>query len=623
MTVRRWLAGALALLLAGSAGGAGRVPKPKPQEAEARLRRDVTFLASDACEGRGPTTHGLDLAADYIAAEFKAAGLKPGAPDGSYFQPFTLPGAVLDAPAAMALHGPRGQSVALKQGAQFWPMGLGHSGEVDGRPAVFAGYGVTSEEGAGYDDYAGLDAEDRVVFVLRDAPRPGAREKEAAFGGAKRPRLASFNEKIANAEKHKAAALVVVNDRGTARDGDGLLDFSYTALSRSPATIPVVHVRRAVLDEMLRAGGGPGLADVERDIDHDLSPRSRPLDGWSVDLAVKMHRSKDAIALKNVVGVLDGSGPLADETVVVGAHYDHLGYGGFSSLAGLKKMAIHHGADDNGSGTTAVLELARRFGSEPRRKGRRMVFITFSGEELGLFGSDYYCKHPLFPLDETAAMLNLDMVGRLRPDKDTGKPRLLVQGTGTAKGFDRLLEEVNRAYDFKLVKTAGGGSGLSDHSSFAAKKVPVLFCWTDLHEDYHRPSDTADRINVEGLRRVVDFGEELLNSLTTVEPRPEYVEVKGGSGSASPSMSGPRLGIRPSYSDDEEGKGVLLAGVSEGQPAAKAGLKEGDRIVEVAGKPVKNLEGYMQVMGAQKKTGTLDVVILRGGKRMTVKVQLD
>jgi hypothetical protein len=613
MTVRgwqlRWPTLALVVALAAAPGLVAET-LTRTDESEARLRRDVSFLASDACEGRGVTTEGIRKAADYIAAEFRKAGLRPGGVDGTYFQPFTMPGAVLEAPATLALRGPKGQVVTLKQGADFYPMGIGHAGSVNGLPVVFAGHGISSASDPAYDDYAGLDAADKVVVVLRDAPPKLA-------GGEKQRKLAALASKIATAEEHQAAALLVVNDAATAADGDDLLDFNFTALSLGRAGIPVLHVRRAVLESMLPEGAAE-LAAAER----DGKPHGKSLEGWSATLSVKMKRDK--VALKNVIGVLDGSGPLANETVVVGAHYDHLGYGGpfgnfTSSLARPKKMAIHHGADDNGSGTASILELARRFGQAPPPARRRLVFMAFSGEEINLLGSAHYTKEPVFPLENTAAMVNLDMVGRLRPDKDTKEDKLLTEGSGTAKTFAALLDEVNQKYHFKLVKKPGG-IGPSDHASFCLKKIPVLFCWTDYHDDYHKPSDTADKINVPGMRKVVDFTADLVTRLATAPARPEYVEVKSDHGPLTGSV--PRLGIRPSYSDADE-TGVLLEDVTKDGPAAKAGVRAGDRIVEVAGKPVKNLESYMTVMTGRQKTGTLELVILRAGKRLPMTVRLE
>jgi hypothetical protein len=583
-----------------------------PTACESRLRRDVTYLASDELEGRGVTTRGIDLAADYIATQFKQAGLKPAAADGSYFEPFAMAGAVLMAPAKLRLRGPGGQQIQLEAGTQFQPLGVSGSGEVRG-PLVFAGYGITSKDPE-IDDYADLDAAGKIVVILRDTPRA---DNKFALSPNWRRKHGSLTEKMTNAAAHKAAAVLFVNDRDTARDGDDLLNFGYYAAGRAVLRmpdLPALHVRRSVIEAMLHEK----LEDVEHDIDRDLKPHSRELTGWTADVDVSVWRAKNALRLKNVVGVLEGSGPLKDETVVIGAHYDHLGYGGFGSLASTKKMAIHHGADDNGSGATAIMELARRFGAAPRREGRRLLFIAFSAEESGLFGSEAYCKEPLFPLESTTAMINLDMVGRLARDRNTGKDRLTVYGTGTAKTFDGLIEALNKKYDFQLKKVATG-IGPSDQMSFYNKKVPVFFLFTNDHADYHRPTDTADKINVPGMRRVVDLTDELAAYLATVPQRPEYVKVAGPS--MSPGVSGPRLGIRPDYGDD--GEGVLLGGVSDGAPAAKAGLKEGDRIVEIAGQPVKSLEGYMVLMRNHKVGDTIDVTVLRAKEKKVFKVKLE
>jgi hypothetical protein len=580
---------------------------------EERLRKDVFYLASDALEGRGPTTKGINLAADYIAVEFKKAGLHPGGVDGTYFQPFPYPAKVLDEPARLTLKGPKGQEIELKQGVQFNPMGLGHAGKLTA-PVVFAGYGITSAA-AKYDDYDGIDATDKVVMVLRDSPHYEKNEETVARLKASSP----FTRKIANAEKHKAAAVLFVNDAETARGGDDLLDFNFTAVGRisQESNLPALHVRRSVLQTMLTACAAADLSDLERDIDKDLVPQSMELTGWTVSLEVKAHKGE--ITLKNVVGERDGAGPLARETVVVGAHYDHLGYGGAggSMVKTLKKPTIHPGADDNASGSAAVMELARRFGATPARVGRRLVFICFSGEEIGLEGSKYYCEHPLFPLEETAAMFNLDMVGRLRPDEKSHKDNVLVEGAGTGKNFPDLIEAANQKYDFNLVKKSETLPANSDHFSFYKKKVPVLFFWTGYHPDYHKPSDTADKVNFAGIAKIVDLSADVITTLAT-EPRPEYQVVKVNTARRS---DGPTLRVMPNYTDG--GDGLLLDGVADDGPAAKAGLRAGDRIVEVAGAPVKNITTYMEAMSAQKRGEIIDVEVLRDGKRKSIKVKLD
>jgi hypothetical protein len=578
---------------------------------EARMRKDIFFLASDECQGRGVTTKGINRAADYIANEFKKAGLKPAGENGTYFQPFTISGiGQLGSPNTVVLHGPQGQTVELTLDQHFSPLGMSGSGKVNA-PVVFVGYGATTSDGS-YDDYKDVDVAGKIVVILRKVPR--AHNRQAPFDGTKGMAHAPLRVKLDQAKTHQAAAVWFLNHASDTAGGDDLMPFDYTIYEAS-SSLPVLQLRRSVVDEMIQSSLGTRLRDLEADIDRDLKPRSAELAGWTAQLQVTVKREN--LPVKNVVGVLEGTGPKANETVVVGAHYDHLGYGGMGSLAQLKKPEIHHGADDNGSGTTSIMELARRFGQMPTRD-RRLVFIAFSGEESGLLGSRHYCNHPIFPLADTVAMVNLDMVGRLRSDPETKKDKLIVYGTGSAKTFDGLIEGLNKKYDFQLKKVPSG-MGPSDQMSFYLKKIPVFFLFTDLHPDYHRPSDTADKINVPGMRRVVDLTEEMVVQLLQAPERPEYVKSsEGGTPSGAQRMEGPRLGIQPTYGDDKEG--VLLEDVSEGGAAAKAGLKAGDRIVELGGKPVKNLEGYMALMKGRKKGEAIEVGVLRDGKKMTIKV---
>ena len=592
------------LVLMGGAAGSSN------DAIQARMRKDVTFLASDECEGRGVETQGIQKAAAYIAAEFAEAGLKPGGVDGTYFQPFDIKGrSQLDEGNKLTLKGPLGQVIDLTLGKDFQVMGLSGSGTVTA-PVIFVSYGATAPS-IDYDDYKGVDVAGKIVVVLRHTPR--WRSTELPFDGARKDEHASLEKKQGLAESNKAAAVLLVNDSTEAPGGDKLMPFSYVA-NATPGGIPAVQVRRAIVDELCQSSFGTLLADVEKAIDRDLKPRSRPLVGWTATVTTNVTRT--TIACKNIIGVAEGAGPLAKETVVIGAHYDHLGYGGSGSLAkDPSKKQIHHGADDNGSGTTTVMELARRFGHMKDRQGRRLVFITFSGEELGLLGSRYYCnKQPLFPLADTVAMVNLDMVGRLKNDKETSKPKLIVEGVGTAKTFEQMIDKLNTGF---LFSKKPGGTGPSDHDSFARKQIPVIFFWTGNHPDYHRPTDTADKINVAGMRQIADFAERIINELAGDSKRPEYVQV-ASSFKGSPGASGPKLGIMPNYEEDVEG--VLVGGVADDGPAAQGGLKAGDVIVELGGKAVRNLNSYMVIMAQQRSGQTLDVAIMRAGKKLTLKV---
>lgn len=610
---------------------------------EERMRHDIGLLASDEFEGRGVTTNGINKAAGYIAQQFEKAGLKAGGKEGSYFQPFSMPGGTLAGPAALKLTGPNDQVIDLKPGAQFNLFGMSHAGDVSG-PLVFVGYGITTPE---YDEYKGLDVEGKIVVVLRDTPR--ADNRFTPFAGPAKREHGSFTKKMQLAVKNKAAGILFVNDRDTATEGDDLLHFAFVAHAPSPAKLPAAHIRRSVLDTMLKSSRDVALADVENDIDRDLKPRSASLTGWSARLKADVKR--DGIPVKNVVGILEGKGPLAEETIVLGAHYDHLGFGGPSSLGALKKQAVHHGADDNGSGTTTLIELARRFGAMKDRQGRRLVFIAFSGEESGLLGSAHYVKNPIIPLDKTVTMVNMDMVGRLRHDDTRNWRKVLtaltpsaspatmtpllgqlalgistadlvpgdridVYGTGTAKGFDALIEEVNKKHQFRMRKIPSGVAP-SDNTSFVTKQIPVFFFFTGNHPEYHTPKDTAELINVPGMVRVADMVQDLTERLAAQPTKPEYVAVKSPGGTARPGNI-PRLGIQPGdYSGAEPG--VMVGAVSPGGPAEKGGLKAGDLIVMLGGKPIKDIASYMTALGSHKRGTPIEVGVVRDGKTLKLK----
>jgi hypothetical protein len=616
-------------------------------KSEERMRHDIRLLASDEFEGRGVTTKGINKAADYIAEQFERSGLKGGGKAGSFCQPFSMPGATLASTPVLTLTGPKEQVLDLKHGKQFNVLGMSHAGDISG-PLVFAGYGITAtDKDTTYDDYKGIDVEGKFVVVLRDAPRTD--KKFPPFGGQARRDHASFTKKMQLAVKNKAAGIFFVSDADTAKDGDDLLDFAFIAHAPSPAKIPAAHLSRSVLDTMLKSSRDVTLADLERDIDKDLKPRSGSLTGWSAKFKADVKR--EGLAVKNVVGILEGKGPLAEETIVIGAHYDHLGFGGPSSLGSLKKQAVHHGADDNGSGTTTLIELARRFGAMKDRQGRRLVFIAFSGEEMGLLGSIHYTKNPVIPLEKTVTMINMDMVGRLRHDDSRNWRKLLtaltpsaspltmtpllgqmafgistadfvpgdridVYGTGTAKNFDALIEEVNKKHQFRMKKIPGGVAP-SDNTSFVTKQIPVFFFFTGNHPEYHTPKDTADLINVPGMVRIADLVQDLTERLMVQEKKPEYVAVKTPGTTGRPGNI-PRLGIAPGdYSGVEPG--VMVGAVSPAGAAEKAGLKAGDLIVSLGGKPIKDIGTYMTVLGAHKRGTPIEVGVVRDGKTLKLK----
>ncbi len=608
-------------------GFATPIPAQKPFDDPIleRMRKDIFFLASPECEGRGVETKGIEKAADYVADAFKQAGLKPAMKNGSYFQPFTVVESVkLGTPNKSILSGPMGVTKELKVGTEFNPMGFSPTSKAAGE-LVFVGYGITAPE-LKYDDYAGVDVAGKVVVMIRRAPRYGQTgDKRFDTGAAPgdESKYASFQAKIDNAVAHKVAGIIIVNDTESAGMRDPIPQFANHAFGTTPAPFPVLFFKKETLDKIIAGGPIKSVADIETLIDKDLKPRSFEIPGWKIDAEVTVNRTD--FNVKNVVGVLEGAGPLADETVVLGAHYDHVGYGSFGSLGGKDAIGkIHFGADDNASGTTTLMELARRYGAMKDRQGRRLVFIAFSGEERGLLGSIHYCKEPLFPLDKTTAMINMDMVGRTKPVPSDWlgiapyKDRLVVYGTGTAEGFAKLVDEVGAKAEFKL-STLATGTGPSDHDSFYRKKIPVLFLYTGTHNEYHRPADVPEKINVPGMKKVADFVQLLADNLTTTEARPKFQATREPWRDPTARPAGPRLGIRPGNYEAEDG-GVLVDGVSPGGAAEKGGVKDGDLIVEIGGKPVKNIDGYMTAMSKQKAGTPVEIVVLRKGQKVMLKL---
>jgi hypothetical protein len=460
----------------------------------------------------------------------------------------------------------------------------------------------------------------KLVIVLRRSPK--ADDPHGPFAAH-----APLAAKVENAAKHGATGLLVVSDRGTAAENDPLMAPDLPGDVRLDG--PVLHVKRAVIDSLLK-GRKTTLGELEAGIAKDGKPNSFELAGWEADATVTV--IKRMWPARNVVGVCDGAGPLANETVVIGAHYDHLGAGEPGSFP-TNRGQTHFGADDNGSGTTALLELARRFGGMKNRQGRRIVFVAFSGEEQGLYGSKHYCKAPPFPLDKTVFMLNMDMVGRMAQVDDAGpdgkpvkKDRLVVYGTGTSTGLADRVQAANKGFDFKLL-TIPGGSGPSDHTSFYDKGIPVLFFFTGTQKDYHRPSDTPDKINTAGLLKVADYTQVFADHYATVTDRPDFLKTKGGGEDPTDPAPRGRVGVAKlkfgpgNYG--EEGKGVLVGSVEEGGPAAKGGIKEGDYIVEVGGQEVTGMEGpkgYMRAMAGVKPDEPVEVVVLRNGQKVKLKV---
>jgi hypothetical protein len=592
--------------------------------AESRLRADVSFLAADAQEGRAPGTKGIEASAQYIADEFRRLGLTtaPGA-DG-YFQKFTLSGRPRlgdSQKLAVEVRGADSLQAELRHG--FSPLAIGTGGTLDGVPIVFAGYGITAKDDAlklDYDDYSGVDVKGKAVLILRREPQQN--DERSPFDGKKTTNFATFRHKATNAFQHGAAMVLLANDEaGLGKEPDSLLNLT-SAGPEVFSRIPFVMVSREFADKVLTAAREPSLSELERKIDADLKPASRTLEG--VSLTVKIAIDRPSVETKNVVGVLEGSGPSSGETVIVGGHYDHLGRGGLlSGSLAILSSEIHNGADDNASGTSMMLEMARRLAARKDPLPRRVVFMAFSGEERGLLGSQYYVDHPLYPLNSTVMMVNFDMVGRLN-----GKNELTMIGTGTSPGLSTLVDALGKSSGLAIKQVTGltDGFGGSDHQSFYAKDVPVLFAFTGIHRDYHRPSDDFDRINYGGMARIADYLELILLDLVRRPDRPEFTKLsppgrKAQQAQQPAARPGVSLGVMPDYSDESK-NGMKITDVREGGPAAKGGLKGGDTITGIGGKPVATIYDYMESLSRYKPGDKVEVTVRRDGKDLKLQVDL-
>ena len=639
-------------------------------ERKGRLLDDIKYLASDELEGRGIGTDGLNRAADFIKREFAEAGLAVDRVDGGAFQKFNLvTGSKLGELNTLQLNGPNGSMIEVTIGKDAEVCSFGGSGSFSS-DVVFLGYGIDSADDH-YNDFEGVDVEGKVVIVMRRNPRQA--DPASPFASTHGvSRHADLRTKMTHLAEHKVAAVLFVNDpyaaakatitrrenltkagdnvvnaaeeflaasapgaeaketeaaktkladtlsqlkslraSSGAGDDDPLMKFGYAGNGDSPSMPPAFHISAKMCDRML-AANDTDLARLEAAIDATLKPRSFALAGWSAKGVTSVEKVRTDVF--NVIGVIDGEGPLANETVIVGAHYDHVGRGGQNSLAP-GSTEIHNGADDNASGTVTLLELARRFGvlAQSKKPARRLVFIAFTGEELGLLGSARYTKEPVFPLESTVAMLNMDMVGRLKDDK------LIIYGTGTSSRWESDLERLNRVSGFKLIFKPEG-FGPSDHSSFYAKKIPVLHFFTGEHSDYHRPTDDWEKINIDGVARVADLMESTILSVVDRIERPDYIEVKtvGGPGRGG---NRPYVGTVPDYSNEEPG--VALSGVSSGGPADKAGIKGGDRIIKIGSKAIANLNDYDSVLRGFAPGDRVDFVVIRNASEVTLNVTLE
>ncbi|WP_437975838.1 M20/M25/M40 family metallo-hydrolase [Sorangium sp. So ce295] len=638
--------------------------------AEARIAADVAYLASPELAGRGTGEPGADRAAEFIARRFAELKLSPLGGPGSdakaYRQVFDARVGADVAPAALAVQR-AGRKQSVEAGKLVTADGSA-SGTVSGA-AVLVGHGVTAPA-LSWDDYAGRDIEGKIAIVLDGVPTldggPGGAAQAGAHGGAapggphggaahagaahgggahagaapasahggaapadphhhappQRPADAlrdfgSVRYKLRTAREHKAAGVILV------AAGDELPRVSDDAASMG---IPAVVITRSAARALFPAAGlaPPAKPAAVKPADAKPAPAKppaatkaaapKPLGGATVEITTKV--TARMAPASNVIGLLparDGS-PHAGEYVVVGAHYDHLGYGGTSFSRAPGVHAVHPGADDNASGTAMLLEVARRFASLPERPARNLLFIAFGAEELGTIGSRHFVDHPPAPLagmKPIVAMINADMVGRMRDDK------LLVDGLGTSPDWKSIVDDAARGLGLTL-QFGVEGFGASDHASFTASRVPIAFLFTGVHEDYHRPSDTADKINAAGVSRCSVLAARMALALSRRDARLAFTDAPADPHRSMRGGFRASLGTMPDYA--YQGPGVKLTGVRPDAPASRAGMQAGDVIVRIGAHAVTNIHDFMFALGDLEPGREIEIEVDRGGTRVPLKV---
>ncbi|HEX7330864.1 MAG TPA: M20/M25/M40 family metallo-hydrolase [Pyrinomonadaceae bacterium] len=576
-----------------------------------KLQQHVSYLASDALDGRRTGTPGANDAARYIAGEFSRAGLKPlngkasrrpSVIIASYLQTFPYVGRVELGKnnVLMTHHGD--VVVELRVGDDWMPLGISANQTLDIKEVVSAGYGITANE-LNHNDYKGSYSKKQAALIQKGTP--DGDNPHGRFTTAGQLRF-----KVAAAQSAGVGALLIVSNEEDLKN-DSLAHLRYD--NAGLAGIPVALVSKKVGEKLALGKGLTLTTDVVR----------------------------AEVPAYNVAGVLEGSDPvLKNETIIIGAHYDHLGRGGEGSLAP-RSGDIHHGADDNASGTAGLIELARIFSAQRPKLKRSVVFIAFGGEEEGLLGSNYYVNHPLLPLNKTVAMINMDMIGRMKDRK------LMIGGVGTAAEWREIIRQANSDQTLKvaanspapagmpIIVSANGtpvvtsdladafdlalnedGYGPSDHSSFYMKQIPVLFFFTGTHVDYHKPSDTFEKINYNDEARILSLIARIVRDVDAADKRLTYTTAK----SEPPRTDGFRvfLGTIPNYADSNNG--LLLDGVRDDSPAAKAGLKAGDRIVKIGSRDVKNVYDYTHALGEMKAGQEYVIEVMRGSEKLTLKI---
>ena len=574
------------------------------------VQNHIKYLASDELEGRYPGTAGITKARDYIANQFAsynlkkfnndylqkldvAIGYKLGEGNEVYFNVvIPKPGVPIDKVRPVRKN--------WVTGKDWMPMSFSENKQIEA-PMVFCGYGITAKE-LNYDDYEGIDVKNKIAIILTHSPEGDKEDGKFA-------NYISYHTKLKNVRERGAVGVIFIKIKGDSANVFVPLDKDRFAQNSG---LVVIQVNRNRIAEYFPNNS---LFPTELEINKTQKPRSFELPNSTINIKVNLEENR--VPSENVVGYIDGSdSKLKDEFIVIGAHYDHLGYGGLSSNYKGKKPLIHNGADDNASGVAAMLELARILSENPPK--RSVLFIAFTAEELGLLGSNFFANNSPINLQKISLMVNMDMVGRLKNNI------LYAIGTGSAKELDEIITRIDEQDTLTITKSESP-IGSSDQTSFYIKGIPSIMFFTGVHLDYHRPSDDWDKISYDGLEKVVNFISKVVDEVGNIDSKLTYVKTSGAidpSNTSGRGMGGIKFGIIPNFEASKEG--LKIAGASPNTPADKAGLKENDIIISIDDHPVKNIQDFMAILKENYKPGDeVNVKFIRAGKEHSVKVKLE
>lgn len=570
-----------------------------PNITESEIKEHIFYLASDELKGRFTGTPEEKIAGEYIKNEFEKVGLLP-AFNGGYFQEFPFIEGIELGQNNFASLIINDQKTDLKLNKEFVSASFSRKSSAEAE-VVFAGYGISAPK-LNYDDYENIDVKGKIVLVLRYNP-------EYANPHSQFDAYSAFRSKASTAKEKGAVGIVFVNSPLPETNEDNFMEFNY---DRAPGieNFCAIQISKKTAEHIFSTQN-IDLLELQKRISENMKPESKTLSNVKFKIGVDVQEIEKIG--RNVGAYINGSDEnLSSEIVVIGAHYDHLGMGNHGSLYRGDEPMIHNGADDNASGTTGVIEIAEKLILGDKKTKRSFYFFAFSGEELGLLGSNYLVNNFPEPIENVVAMINMDMIGRMNEDS-----LLTVFGIGTSSKWEEIIvAKNNNRFNLSL---NDDGYGPSDHSSFYGKEIPVLFFFTGTHTDYHRPSDDADKINISGQKHILDYVYETAIEIDELTEKPDYINVPRKQDN---NMGGWKVyvGTIPDYA--YTGEGFRLTGVSPGSPAEKAGIKSGDIMIKFGDRSINNIYDYVYALQEYVPGDVVDVELKRGEESLNINLEL-